>query len=172
MADATAEEREYIEYVTARLPALRRLAYVLSGDAHRADDLVQQTITALFVRWRKIRTVAHLDRYVRSMLVHTFIDERRLAWAKVRLFHEIPEQAAPVDHGFEDRTVLHAALAQVPRRQRAVLVLRFIYDLSVSEVAESLGCSEGTVKSQTSRGLTTLRKLLGERQLAAFAQER
>ena len=171
MADATADEREYIEYVTARLPALRRLAYVLCGDAHGADDLVQQTITALFVRWHRIRTVDHLDRYVRSMLVHTFIDERRLAWAKVRLFREVPEQAAPLDQGFEERSVVRAALARVPRRQRAVLVLRFVYDLPVAEAAELLGCSEGTVKSQTSRGLITLRKLLDERQLAALAQE-
>lgn len=172
MADAAADEREYTEYVTARLPALRRLAYVLCGDAHRADDVVQQTITALFVRWRKVRTVSHLDGYVRSMLVHAFIDERRLGWAKVRLFREIPERAQPPDQDFAERSVVRAALAQVPPRQRAVLVLRFVYDLPVAEVAEALHCSEGTVKSQTSRGLTTLRRLLGERQFAAFAQER
>jgi len=171
MADAAAEEREYTEYVTARLPALRRLAYVLCGDVHRADDLVQQTITTLFVRWPKIRTVAHLDRYVRSMLVNSFIDERRLAWAKVRLFREPPERAAPVDHDIEERSLLRSALAKVPRRQQAVLVLRFIYDLPVTEVAEMLGCSEGTVKSQTSHGLNTLRKLLGDRRLAALAHE-
>ena len=171
MADAAAEEREYTEYVTARLPALRRLAYVLSGDSHRADDLVQQTITNLFIRWPKIRTVAHLDRYVRSMLVNSYIDERRLAWAKVRLFREPPDRAAPVDHSIEERSLLRSALAKVPRRQQAVLVLRFIYDLPVAEVAEMLGCSEGTVKSQTSHGLNTLRKLLGDRRLAALAQE-
>ena len=172
MADAVAEEHEYVEYVTARLPALRRLAYVLSGDAHRADDLVQQTITTLFVRWRRIRSVEHLDRYVRSMLVHCFIDEQRLAWAKVRLFREMPDRAGVVDDSLEERAVLRAALAKVPARQRAALALRFIYDLPVSEVAEVLRCSEGNVKSQTSRGLTTLRKLLGEQQLATLVQER
>jgi len=167
-----AEEREYTEYVTARLPALRRLAYVLSGDPYRADDLVQQTITTLFVRWRKIRSVEHLDRYVRSMLVHAFIDERRLAWARVRLFREPPERVAPVDDGLEDRSVLRAALAKVPRRQQAVVVLRFIYDLPVAEVAEMLGCSTGTVKSQTSHGLSTLRRLLGDSPNAALTLER
>jgi RNA polymerase sigma-70 factor (sigma-E family) len=172
MADAAAEEHEYVEYVTARLPALRRLAYVLSGDAHRADDVVQQTITTLFVRWRRIRNVDHLDRYVRSMLVHCFIDEQRLAWAKVQLFREMPDRAATIDNGLEERAVLRAALAQVPPRQRAALALRFIYDLPVSEVAEILRCSEGNVKSQTARGLTTLRKLLGDRQLATLVQER
>src|SRR5262249_56748581 len=99
-------------------------------------------------------------------------DERRLAWAKVRLFHEFPEQAAPDGHAFEERTLLRAALVRVPRRQRAALVLRFIYDLPVSEVAEILGCSEGTVKSQTSRWLAKLRRLLGERPFAASNQER
>jgi RNA polymerase sigma-70 factor (sigma-E family) len=160
MGDAAEQEREYTEYVSARLPALRRLAYLLTGDAHRADDLVQQTITGLFVRWPKIRAVTHLDRYVRSMLIHSFVDERRLRWARVGLFGEPPDRPAPVDDGIEERAVLRAALAKVPRRQQAVLVLRFIYDLPVAEVAELLGCSEGTVKSQTSRGLTTLRKLL------------
>jgi RNA polymerase sigma-70 factor (sigma-E family) len=150
---------------------LRRLAYVLCNDAHRADDLVQQTITALFVRWPKIRTVTYLDGYVRSMLVNNFVSERRLAWAKVRLFGQPPELAVPEDHGIEERSVVRAALARVPRRQRAVLVLRFIYDLPVAEVAQILGCSEGTVKSQTSHGLTTLRKLLDERSPAAIAQE-
>lgn len=172
MADAAVEEREYIEYVTARLPALRRLAYLLSGDVHRADDLVQQTITTLFVRWRRVRTVDHLDGYVRSMLVNGFIDERRRTWASVRLFRNVPDQPAPPDEGIEERAVLRAAMARVPRRQRAVLVLRFIYDLPVTEVAQVLGCSTGTVKSQTSRGLSTLRKLLEERRPAALAQER
>jgi RNA polymerase sigma-70 factor (sigma-E family) len=161
MVAGPADETEFTEYVTARLPALRRLAYVLTGDDSRGDDLVQQTITTLFVRWHRIRRVAYLDRYVRSMLVNAYIDERRLSWAKVRLFREPPERVVPVDDGIEDRAVLRSALARLPRRQRAVLSLRFICDLPVSEVAELLGCAEGTVKSQTSQGLATLRKLLG-----------
>jgi len=171
MGDNSADQ-EYVEYVTARLPALRRLAYVLSGDSHRADDVVQQTITTLYTRWSKIRQAEHLDRYVRSMLVNTFIDERRLAWAKVRLFAEPPQREDPRSGDVEDRSVLRAALARVPRRQQAVLVLRFIYDLPVTEVAEILGVSTGTVKSQTSHGLTALRRLLGEQPLAALTKER
>jgi RNA polymerase sigma-70 factor (sigma-E family) len=171
MVARAAEELEFTEYVTARLPALRRLAYVLSGDAHRADDLVQQTITTLFVRWPRIRAVAHVDRYVRSMLVNAYIDERRLSWSRVRLFREPPERVAQVDDSIEDRAVLRSALAKLPRRQRAVLSLRFICDLPVSEVAEMLGCSEGTVKSQTFQGVATLRKLLGEWRSAALVQE-
>nr|BFE64610.1 SigE family RNA polymerase sigma factor [Dactylosporangium thailandense] len=162
---------DYIEYVTARLPALHRLAYVLSGDVHRADDLVQQTITTLYVKWSKVRRAEYLDRYVRSMLVNTFIDERRLAWARVRLFAEPPERIAP-ESDQDERTAVRQALARVPRRQQAVLVLRFFYDLPVAEVAEILGVAEGTVKSQTAHGLAALRRLLGEQTVAALTKER
>jgi RNA polymerase sigma-70 factor (sigma-E family) len=158
-----ASEKEYVDYVTARIPALRRLAYLLAGDEHRADDLVQQTITALYVKWKRAQAADHLDAYVRTMLIRTYLDERRLAWTRVRLFHSAPEPAPREDHGVEDRQIVRAELARVPRRQRAVLVLRFIYDLPVDEVAGMLGCSSGTVKSQTSRGLATLRRLLDER---------
>jgi RNA polymerase sigma-70 factor (sigma-E family) len=161
-------EEEYVDYVTARIPALRRLAYLLAGDEHRADDLVQQTITTLYVKWRRAQAADHLDAYVRTMLVRTFVDERRLAWARVRLFRETPEPPPSQDDGIEERQVVRAALSRVPRRQQAVLVLRFFYDLPVDEVAGMLGCSAGTVKSQTARGLATLRRLLGKRELAGF----
>jgi RNA polymerase sigma-70 factor (sigma-E family) len=163
----SAADQEYVEYVTARLPALRRLAYLLCGDEHRADDLVQQTITRLYLRWPRARTVTHLDRYVRKILVRVFLDERRLAWARVRLFREPPEPPPVRDTGVEDREVLRAALARLPRRQQAVLVLRYLVDLPVDEVAEILGVTSGTVKSQTSHGLTSLRRLLDGRALTA-----
>jgi RNA polymerase sigma-70 factor (sigma-E family) len=162
---------DYVEYVTARLPALHRLAYVLTGDSHRAGDLVQQTITTLYAKWPRARRVEHRDRYVRSMLVNTFIDERRLAWARVRLFAEPPERTAP-EPDREERTAVRQALARVPRRQQAVLVLRFFYDLPVAEVAEILGVSTGTVKSQTAHGLTALRRLLGEQTFVTLTKER
>ena len=162
-------EQEYVEYVTARVPTLRRLAYALSGDGHRADDLVQQTITTLYLKWHRARAADNLDAYVRTMLVRTFVDERRLAWSRVRLFGETPEPAPVEESGAEERQVLQAALRRVPRRQRSVLVLRFFYDLSVDEVAATLGCSAGTVKSQTSRGLTALRSLLGSSSLTGHA---
>lgn len=157
------DETEYVDYVTARIPALRRLAWLLAGDEHRADDLVQQTITKLYVKWNRTRGVDHLDGYVRTMLVRAFLDERRRGWARVRLFRESPEPPPAHDHGAEDRQVVRSALARLPRGQQAVLVLRFYYDLSVDEVAGTLGCSGGTVKSQTARGLATLRRLLGDR---------
>lgn len=162
-------EAEYVEYVTARIPALRRLAYLLTGDGHRADDLVQQTITKLYVKWQRAKNADHLDAYVRTILVRTHLSERRLGWARVRLFRDTPESPPVEENGIEDRQVLRVALGQVPRRQQAVLVLRFFYDLPVDEVAAMLGCSAGTVKSQTSRGLATLRRLLGEREFAGYS---
>jgi len=158
--------QEYVEYVTARLPSLRRLAYLLCGDEHTADDLVQQTITKLYVRWRRIGGVEHVDQYVRTMLVRTFLDERRRPWSRVGLDgvpRDTPDPGSGVDH-VADHVVLRAALARVPRRQQAVLVLRFLCDLPVEEVATILDCAPGTVKSQSARGLATLRRLLGAHQ--------
>jgi RNA polymerase sigma-70 factor (sigma-E family) len=164
-----AQEQEYVEYVTARMPALSRLAYALCGDGHRADDIVQQAITRLYAHWARASAADNLDAYVRTIVVRAYLDEKRLAWAtRVRLSTSPPERAAPDGPDLDDRAVLQRALARVPRRQRAVLVLRFVYDLPVEEVASVLGCSPGTVKSQTSHGLAALRRLLGAQSLAAL----
>lgn len=171
-----ADERAFTEYVGERLPALRRVAYLLCGDSHRADDLVQVTITKLYTHWRRASAVANLDAYVRSMLVKTFLSEQRLGWMKrIRLVGapaDAPVVPAPEGPDVETRTVVRAALRRVPPRARAVLVLRFLLDLPVAEVAQLLGCSEGNVKSQTSAGLETLRRLLGGSQLALAGRER
>ncbi|WP_334621144.1 SigE family RNA polymerase sigma factor [Micromonospora sp. CPCC 206061] len=154
-------EREYVDYVTARLPALRRLAYFLCGNEHRADDLVQQTMTALYVHWRRARRVSNLEGYVNRILVRKHLSERRLAWStKVRLMESMPDSPSTSGSEVEDRMVLMAALGRLAARQRAVLVLRFLYDQPVEAVAEMLACTPGTVKSQSSRGLATLRREL------------
>jgi RNA polymerase sigma-70 factor (sigma-E family) len=154
------QEREYVDYVQARLPDLRRAAYRLCGDPHRGDDLVQQAITKLYVNWRRARSAANIDAYVHRILVNAFLDERRLRWAGVSLFASAPEVATPADSQADDRTTLRAALNRLPRRLRAVLVLRFLLDLSIEDTAGALECSPGTVKSQTSRGLAEMRRLL------------
>ena len=160
---ATERDRLFTEYVTAQLEQLRRLAYVLCQDSHRADDLVQEAITKLYLHWHNIHKVANLDRYVRAIVVREFLNTQRLGWARrVRLSGRPPEDSGPAPASVEDRLVLEAALKQMPPRQRAVVVLRFMCDLSVEDVADILGCSDGTVKSQTSAGLVTLRRHLGE----------
>ncbi|GIH08404.1 RNA polymerase sigma24 factor [Rhizocola hellebori] len=162
-------ERDYVDFVSARLARWHKQAYLLAGDPHRADDIVQQTCTNLFVHWRRASTAYDPDRYVNAMLVKVFLNERRRGWARrvwlTDTLPEIPVTAADPD----DRTMLRHALTQLPPRQRAVLVLRYVYDLPVAEVAALLGCSDGTVKSQAYHGLAGLRRLLGTDALAALA---
>jgi RNA polymerase sigma-70 factor (sigma-E family) len=159
-------DEEYVEYVSARLPWLKRLAYQLCGDDHRADDLVQESVTKLYMRWASARKADKLDSYVRAILVRTYIDETRRPWSRVWLFGALPEQQVMASSGAEDRAVLRAALATLPPGQRAVLVLRFLCDLSIEDVGELLGCSSGTVKSQTAHGLAKLRQALTKREFA------
>ena len=154
---------DYVAYVTGRLPVLRRVAAQLAGDPHRGDDLVQQAITRLYTRWRRVARTENLDAYVYKILLRVFLDERRLRWASVRLGveHSEVDLAAPTPD-VEQRMLLRDALATLPPKQRAVVVLRFIADRSVEEVAEILGIATGTVKSQTHDGLNALRRLLGQ----------
>ncbi|MFC5748416.1 SigE family RNA polymerase sigma factor [Actinomadura rugatobispora] len=171
-----AEEEDFVAYVTVSLPRLRRIAHYLCKDAHRADDVVQMTLTRLYTHWRRAQQANDLDRYVEKMLVRCFLNDQQLGWwSRVRLSgapRDTPAQApAPPGPDVETRTVLHTALARLPPKQRAVLVLRFLCDLSVAETAEILQCSTGNVKSQTSRGLATLRGLLGEHMPAILRGE-
>jgi RNA polymerase sigma-70 factor (sigma-E family) len=157
-------EAEYTEYVEAKLPWLRRVAYLLCQDWHGADDLVQTAITRLFANWPRARRMDNLDGYVRTILVRVFITERRSSWfRRVALPGTWAEEnAAAADPGTDVDTVLdmRGALAAIPPRQRATLVLRFYCDLDVEQAAIALGCSAGTVKSQTSKGLAALRRVL------------
>jgi RNA polymerase sigma-70 factor (sigma-E family) len=162
-------ERQYVEYVTARLPRLHRTAYLLCGEAYEADDIVQATLTALYVNWKRATGADNLDGYVHRIMVRRFLDERRRGWAKVLLGDRVPEQAADTDSGVEDREELLTALRALPKGQRAVIVLRYFGDLSVEATAEALGCSTGNVKSQCSRGLAALQALLGVRPPVATA---
>jgi RNA polymerase sigma-70 factor (sigma-E family) len=159
------EEQEFAEYFAARRDAVRRIAYALCGDWYRADDLAQTAFVALHRKWRKIRDRGALDAYVRRTLVRAMIDETRRPWRRERYVEEMPEVASndgEVGDAVATRSALLKGLRRVPPRQRAVLVLRFLEGLDVAAVAEAMKCSEGTVKSQTARGLATLRDVLGD----------
>jgi RNA polymerase sigma-70 factor (sigma-E family) len=151
---------EFTAYVTARTPWLRRVAYLLCQDWHRADDLVQTAITRLYLRWHRASAADNLDGYARTVLVRVFLAEQRGGWRRrVRLVAEPPDAPggpADLDGGLD----LRDALAALPPRQRAAVVLRFYCDLSVEQTAGVLNCSTGTVKSQTARGLDALRRVL------------
>ena len=157
MAD---DDATFVEYVNAHMVQLRRTAYLLCGDWVRGDDIVQRALTDVYVRWPKVRAADNVDAYVRTVLVHRFIDDRRRGWARVRLVPTVPERAAPDASDLATGLDLRSSLAGLPPRQRAVLVLRFFCDMSVEQTAVALGCATGTVKSQTSLGLAAMRRLL------------
>lgn len=154
------DEREFAEYFTARLPHLLRAAYLLTGDAHRADDVVQAALTALYRHWAKVKAADNVDAYVQRVLVRQFLDEKRLAWSRVFLSRSLPDRPAAPAEPFEVQDLVHTALRKLPRGQRAVLVLRFLCDQSVEDTALALRCSTGNVKSQTARALGAMRELL------------
>ena len=154
-------DAEYTDFVRVRLSYWRRTAYLMCGDWDRGDDVVQRTLTELYRKWPRARRADNLDALVRTMLLRRTIEERRLGWSRVRLSAELPEPSAPAGPDPSERLTLMTALRRIAPRQRAVLVLRFFQDLTVEDTAAALGCSEGTVKSQTSKGLATLRRLLG-----------
>jgi RNA polymerase sigma-70 factor (sigma-E family) len=154
-------DREYTEYVSARLSRLHHTAYLLCGDGHRADDIVQASLIDLYRQWRRATTVDNLDAYLHRILVRRYLDERRRGWSRVVLTGSTPDQPAPAGIDPAERDAVTAALRTLPKGQRAVLVLRYFCDLSVEATAEALGCSTGNVKSQCARGLAALREAMG-----------
>ena len=156
-----ASDDDFSDYVASRIERVRFTAYLLCGDWHEAEDIAQAAFVKLYVAWNRIDHGEPIDAYVHKVVVRSFLNERRGLWRKLeRLTHSPPEPPPPPVDAPEDRIVVWQALSQVPSRQRAVLVLRFWEDLSLTETAEVLGCSVGTVKSQCSRGLRTLREIL------------
>jgi RNA polymerase sigma-70 factor (sigma-E family) len=158
-----AEELDFDAYFRARRDAVRRTAYLLCGDWHRADDHAQAAFVALHRHWRRIRDHGALDAWMRKTLVRSVVDESRRPWRRERAV-DAPVEVAVGDRsdGVATRHVLVDGLRSVPPRQRAVLVLRFLEGLDVAATAELLGCTPGTVKSQTAHGLAALRAVLGD----------
>lgn len=157
------EEREFAEYFADRQDAVRRIAYLLCGDWHRADDVAQTAFVKLHRHWERVRDRGALDAWMRRTVVRAVIDESRRPWRRERSTEVLPERptvAADPGDVLATREQVLAGLRRVPPRQRAVLVLRFIDDQDVASTAATLGCTEGTVKSQTARGLATLRAAL------------
>jgi DNA-directed RNA polymerase specialized sigma24 family protein len=153
-------EGDYVEYLTARLGRLHRAAYLLCGDADRADDVVQVTAVALYKHWEAARKAVNIDAFVHRILVRSHLHERRLRWSRVPLAATVPDRIAAADHDIAEGAELRDALAALPAGQRAVLVLRFFCDIWIADTAVALRCFEGTVKSQAALGLPTLRYLL------------
>jgi RNA polymerase sigma-70 factor (sigma-E family) len=159
-------EDSFNAFVVARTPALLRAAYLLTGDQQLAEDLVQTALVRAGMRWERIAASGDPEPYVRTVLYREHVSSwRRRRRLPEVLSAELPEpRKAPADRDFAEQVVtaqaLRPALLSLPPRLRAVVVLRYFEDLTETEVATVLGCSVGTVRSQTARGLMRLRAIV------------
>ncbi|MEV4626612.1 SigE family RNA polymerase sigma factor [Micromonospora sp. NPDC049523] len=170
---AAARDQGFRDFYLARGTRLRATAYLLCGDWHLAEDLVQAAFTKLYLAWPRIYRYEHLDQYAHRTLLNTFFSERRRAWRREDPVRELPATPTTATGGdTEDRLVLLGALAGLPDRQRATLVLRFFEDMSVEQTADLLGISPGAVKTHTSRALAALRTRLGSLALVPTEESR
>ncbi|GLX05820.1 SigE family RNA polymerase sigma factor [Microbispora sp. NBRC 16548] len=156
------QRRDFAEFVAARSDSLIRLAYVLTGDQHAAEDLLQAALTKTVSHWPRIRDSP--EAYVRRVMYHEQVGRwRSPRWGRERTTDTPPDQAVGDRTADADtRLTLQRALRALPPRKRAVLVLRYYEDLPESEVAKIMNCSVGTVRSQTHHAIARLRELIGE----------
>ncbi|MFI5956796.1 SigE family RNA polymerase sigma factor [Cryptosporangium sp. NPDC051539] len=154
-----ARDAEYVAFVEANWERYLRLARLLSGDRHRGEELLQDCLVRLYVRWAGAAVKGDPHPYLRRILVNA-----NISWWRGRrreyLVETPPDQTQPETTGDEYREDLRRALLQLPARQRAVVVLRYYEDLTERETAAAMGCTVGTVKSQNARALRRLRELL------------
>lgn len=153
--------QEFREFAMQRASPLHQSAYLLCGDWHLAHDLVQETLVKAYRHWPRVRQADNPEAYVRRILINEVRErwrrrERSEPVARFTVEPTVPDAADDIAR--RDRVL--QALLELPLQQRATVVLRYLEGLSQAETAELLGCSEGTVKSQTSRALATLRKFL------------
>jgi RNA polymerase sigma-70 factor (sigma-E family) len=156
------DDAAYVEFVTASQHRLRRSAYLMTGDWQTAADVTQEALVRVYVAWPRLQRGGGLPTYARRALVSAVIDAGRRRSTRERYEDRVPVEPERGDHAdhVADRALLLGALDALPPRQRACVVLRYFVDLSVAATAEALGCSEGTVKSQTSKALDQLRRRL------------
>ncbi|HEY1698826.1 MAG TPA: SigE family RNA polymerase sigma factor [Trebonia sp.] len=156
-------DEEFQEFMRNRASTLHQSAYLLCGDWHLADDLVQDTFIKAYRHWPRIRGMDIPDAYVRRILVNEVRGRwrRRMRVIPVARFPEGREQTVPdATEAFTQQAGMLQILITLPLRQRATIVLRYLEGMSERETADVLGCSVGTVKSQSARALATLRKAL------------
>lgn len=159
------DEQFHAFVVTERAGMVRTARLLAAGDGHLAEDLVQSTLTALYVAWPAFQRAGNPGAYVRRSLVNALIDERRRPWRRrEQSLPVLPDRTDASAHeqlpveGADRTQALYRALRDLPPRMRAAVVLRYFHDLSVAETADVLTCSQGTVKSQTARALDKLRE--------------
>jgi RNA polymerase sigma-70 factor (sigma-E family) len=159
--------------VAARSAALLRVAYLVCGDAHLAEDLLQTTLAKTYLALRRLDGIDSLEAYSRRVLVNTATTWWRRRWRGEHPTLVLPERPVPdPSDRVDERDAIWHLLGTLPRRQRAVLVLRYYEDMSEADTAATLGLSLGTVKSHTSRGLAALRARLAAEDAPAVTTRR
>lgn len=155
-------EDSFTEFATSRWATLFRFAYLLTGNAPDAEDCVQVALVKAYAKWSKIERLDHPEAYVRKIVLNHAIDasRRRNRSVQVEPIHELPPQTSH-DETTVNRLTVWDAVRRLPARQRAVIVLKFYADASEEQAAAMLGCSRGTVKSQTHDALRNLERMLG-----------
>ncbi len=158
-------QEEFEEFALARTPQLYRAAWLMCGDAHRAEDLVQETLAKVYVRWHRRLggPIEHPVAYAHTTLTRTYISAQRRRSNHETPIERLPEQPDGTGPGGDTATslALRDALAQLAPMDRAVLVLRYLEDVSVADTADALGVSPGAVRNRTLRALERLRAVLG-----------
>ena len=163
-------DEDFVAFVDARSAALLRTARLLvGGDRHAAEDLVQTALEKAYVAWPRIQRKGAQESYVRTTMTRAAIDRTRSRARRGEVVtDEVPDVAVP-PAGPEDRDQVFDLLTRLSPKQRAVIVLRYYDDLTEAQIAESLGCSPGTVKSHASRALAVLREHLADNELTPGA---
>jgi RNA polymerase sigma-70 factor (sigma-E family) len=160
--DHTTRDDEFTAFVAAASPRLRRTAYLMSRDWHLAQDLTQITLARMYAAWPRICRTANLEAYSRRVLMNAVLDQRRRRSDSEVVLADLPDRPAPRPDGADLHLALLDALATLPVRDQAIVVLRHWEDQSVEAVAEILGVSVSVVKMQNLRALARLRTVLGE----------
>ncbi|MET8857341.1 SigE family RNA polymerase sigma factor [Streptomyces sp. NPDC004579] len=162
-----ARDEEFQSFVVGRWPRLMRTAFLLTGEQHAAEDLVQTTLEQVYVAWRRVGSADEPEAYVRRVMINAHARRHRRKLKEFLapkddsgLAREVADRGDPIGRA-DDRGTLIAALSQLPPRQRQAVVLRYWEDLSESQAAEAMGCSVGAVKSNAAKGIAKLRVVPG-----------
>ncbi|ELP64836.1 SigE family RNA polymerase sigma factor [Streptomyces turgidiscabies] len=160
-------DEEFQAFVIGRWPRLLRTAFLLTGEQHAAEDLVQSTLEQVYVAWRRVGSADDPEAYVRRVMINAHARKHRRRLKEFLapkddegLAHELPDSGDHIARA-DDRGALLKALAQLPPRQREAVVLRYWEDLTETQTAQAMGCSVGAVKSNTAKGIAKLRAIPG-----------
>lgn len=173
-----AQDEEFQSFVIGRWPRLIRTAFLLTGEQHAAEDLVQTTLERIYVAWRRVSSADDPEAYVRRMMVNAHARRHRRSLKEFLspkddsgLAHDLPATGDPIARA-DERSALLKALTQLPPRQREAVVLRYWEDLTETQAAEAMGCSVGAVKSNAAKGIAKLRAIPGLDEMVTYGGQK